>query len=156
VGGHFVPFALVVEATEGADGAEDVVAGGDNPLGILNDVFESEVDTAGAAAKEPCRMGVAIDGVAVGDSKVRVDPSNRAPQEEGFLDGFAFGVLADGAEALVTVEVWYGAPLEEDLCFAIYLIIHSNYPFSEHNSTKWGGFQGSVPWKRWVERKGDG
>lgn len=143
--GYLVPFSFVVEAAKGADGAENVIACGDNPLGIFDHVLEGEAETAGTAGKESGGVGVAIDGTGVRKVELTNDDIGRAPEEEGFLDGFTFGVMADGAGAVMAVEFGGGIGFEEGLCFAIYLIIHSNYPFSEHHSTNSGGFQELVP-----------
>jgi hypothetical protein len=100
-----VPFALIIETAVVADGAKNVIAGGGNLISLFNDVLKGEAETAATAGEQTCGMGMTIEGIGVGDFMVPVDPRNGAPLEEGFLDGLAFRVLADGAKPLMALEI---------------------------------------------------
>jgi len=101
----FVPFAFIIETTVVADSAKNVIAGGDNLIGLFDHVLKGKAETAATAGEQAGSVGMAIKGIAVGDLKLPVDPRNAAPLEEGFLDSVAFRVLADGAKPLMALEI---------------------------------------------------
>ena len=98
-----MPFTVIVEEAVSANGADNAVRAGGGVISVLDDVFKGEAETAAAAGEEASGVGGAINGAGALDMELEPDAIHGAPLEEGFLDGFAFGVVADGAAALVTV-----------------------------------------------------
>lgn len=99
------PAAVLVEASEGADGADDAIGGGANVLSLLDDVAEGVLGASEAAFKEADRVSVAVNYEAVAEIELIGEVGGPPPVKEGLLDGVTLGVVADGAVALVTGEI---------------------------------------------------
>ena len=97
------PLALIVDASEGAHGANDGVGGGHDARRFLDDVAEREADVAAAAIEKLEGAGVAIHGAAA-DFVFLGDFGGAVPAEETLLDGLAIGMRANSAVALVVFE----------------------------------------------------
>ncbi len=98
------PFAGVVEAGVSLDGVDDRVGGRRDALGRLDDVFEGEPEIVRAAGKEAVGVGVAVEAGAAGELELLLDEREGAPLEEGFVDGVAVGMAADGTGTAVVRE----------------------------------------------------
>ena len=105
---RFNPFAVIGEAAACTDGVDDVIAGDDCRAGLFDDLIERMADKAIAAGEEPHGMGVAVNGRVVGDSKLAGERFGALPVEEGVLNLFAVGVVADDATAPVPFEAGLG------------------------------------------------
>ena len=70
-------------------------------VGALDHVFEGVTQIAAAFGEEAGGVGVIVDGGAVGKHEAAMDAGSAVPVDEHFLDGFAFGMAADDAFALV-------------------------------------------------------
>lgn len=103
--GRLDPATVFVEATVSADRSDYAVCRDGAGRGFLDDVFEAESHVAGAAPEEIEGVGVAVDGAAVRELEFVADVARASPLDEGFLDGFAFWMLADAAAPNVAVEV---------------------------------------------------
>jgi hypothetical protein len=108
LGGDFGPAAVAVDATVGAHGAEDCVAGEGYVVNGFDEGVEGGVQTFAALEEKAGGAGVAVDGAVVGELVVVSEPRGGAPVDKFFFDGFAFGVVANNAAAAVAFE-------EEDL-----------------------------------------
>ena len=95
--------AVVGEAAGDLYGADYGVGVGLGLSGFFDDAVEGEADFGAAAEPEAGGVGMAIEGGEAGDIVVFDDLIVTGPVEEGFVDGFAFGVVADGAFAGVAV-----------------------------------------------------
>ncbi len=102
--GGLVPMAFVVEATVGADGANDVVGSGCDVCGLFEDEAEAVAELSGTLFEEAKGMGVAVNAAAVSESEFPGDVGGAAPVEEIVFDGLAAGMLADDAANGVVVE----------------------------------------------------
>jgi hypothetical protein len=102
--GRLDPFSGVVNARVGADGADNGIGCGNDPLGLLENAFERAAEIPAANGIEPGGIGMTVDGI-VGDFVILGDQGRAVPVDEGFLDGVAVGVTADTALALVTAQV---------------------------------------------------
>ena len=96
--GGFDPFAVVVDAGIGADGADDGVGGGCAALRVLDDEFEGVAEFAGTAGEEAGGVGVAVDGID-GEGELESEVFGAVPVEEVIVDVVALGVGADAAFA---------------------------------------------------------
>lgn len=88
--------------------------GGDvHSVYLVENAFEDESQVALAEREEAAGVGMAINGAAAGKMVVAVDLVWTVPIHEVILDGFAVGVVADMAEALVAFQgrsFWRRAP----------------------------------------------
>lgn len=96
------PFTVVFQAGASTDGADDAVGGDGGRHGALDNVFKRVAHVAAALLIEAHGVGMAVNASEAGEIVVIIQSKSITPVNEGFLDGFAFGVRADGAEALVT------------------------------------------------------
>jgi hypothetical protein len=116
-----VPAALVVDAGKGADGADDRVGGGDDPLSLFDEETEGVAGLLGSELGESEGPGVSPDDAAVAEAEFVGDGGWAVPVEDAFLDGVAVGVVADGAvgdvavEGAVGVSVGTSSPRRENL-----------------------------------------
>lgn len=91
----------------GADGANDVVSGGPDVLGLLDEVTQGVAGPVGTLFKESERVGMSVDRI-TGDIEFKGEVGGTLPMEETLLDGLASGVAADGAAYAVIGEIWLG------------------------------------------------
>lgn len=103
---RLVPAAVLVDAAEGADGADDAVGGGSAGFGLLDDVTEGVLCSGGAAFEEADGVRVSVDDEAIAELKVISEVGSTPPMKEGFVDGVTFRVVADGAMGFVAIEVY--------------------------------------------------
>lgn len=100
-------FAGIGDGDVGANGEKQGVHR-DARFGVaLKKIFEDEAEIAFAAGIETGGVGVAIEG-ALGDAVVELDGADGFPVEEGLLDVVAVLAAANGAFALVAVELGRG------------------------------------------------
>jgi hypothetical protein len=104
LGGDFGPAAVAVDATVGAHGAKDRVAGEGYIVDGFDEGVEGGVQTFAALEQKAGGAGVAVDGAIVAELVVVSEPRGRAPVDKFFFDGFAFGMVADDAAAAVSFE----------------------------------------------------
>ena len=90
---------VLIEAAGDFDGAENGVGVGLGFAGFFDDAIEGEADVAAALVPEAAGVGVTVEGGEAGEIVVFDDLVVPGPVEEGFVDGFAIGVRADGAFA---------------------------------------------------------
>lgn len=105
------PVTVGVEATVGANGADDGVATDSAAGGLFEEIFESEAHVLSPLFEEAKGVGVTVDAEPVGKLEFEFDVAGALPVEEGVLDGVEFLVVADGAEATVPRGVGLGAGL---------------------------------------------
>jgi len=91
--------AVLAEATGHFDSAEYRVAAGVGCVDLFDDAVEGGADGVAAALPEANGVGVAIKGRDAGEFVIADDGWDIRPVEEGFVDGLAIGVVADGAFA---------------------------------------------------------
>lgn len=96
--------AFVVEATVGADGADDVVGSGCDVCGLFEDETEAMTELIGTLFEEAEGVGMAVNAAAMAESEFPGDVGGAAPVEEIVFDGLAGGMLADDAANRVIVE----------------------------------------------------
>jgi hypothetical protein len=99
-----VPVAVLVEAGEGADGADDGVSRGDDALGLLDEEAEGVLGVFDALAEEAEGVGMTVKDAAVAEIEFEGDGGWAVPVKDGFVNRFAFGVIADGAMGYVSLE----------------------------------------------------
>ena len=104
LGGDFGPAAVTVDAAVGAHGAQDRVAGECYVVDGFDEGIERGVQTFAALQEQASGAGVAVDGAVVVEVVVLRELPGGAPVDEFFLDGFAFGMVADDAAAAVAFE----------------------------------------------------
>lgn len=104
----FVPVAAVVDAGEGADGADDGVGGRDDALGLFDEEAEGVTGLLGAEAEEAEGVAVPVDDAAVGEAEFVGDDGRTVPVKDGLVDCLSFGVIADGAVGYVAVKAAVG------------------------------------------------
>ena len=104
LGGDFGPAAVAVDAAVGAHGAQDRVAGECHVVDGFDEGVEGGVQTFAALGEQAGGAGVAVDGAVVVEFVVLRELPGGAPVDEFFLDGFAFGMVADDAAAAVAFE----------------------------------------------------
>jgi hypothetical protein len=97
------PFATVVEAGAGIDGAKNCVWAGPCLVNIFDKEFGGEAEILAAALVEASGARVAIDGAVIGESVLFANQFGVAPIDEILFEVGAPGVVADGAFALVAV-----------------------------------------------------
>jgi len=99
------PFAAFVDSRMGANGANEPFGGWRNALGLFDDVFERRAHIPVAELVQAQSAGVPVNGhVATREVELHPDEVDILPVKEGFLDGFALGVVTNDAQALVTRE----------------------------------------------------
>lgn len=94
--------AVAVETRKELDGADDGVGRNFDGHSALDDRFQGEANGVGAAVEETRGVGMAVDRRVVGDAVVLGDLDRAAPLQEILLDGFAVGMAADVAFAIVS------------------------------------------------------
>ena len=96
--------AVVVDAGEGADGANDGVGGGGDVLGFFDEESEGVARPFHAEAEEAEGVGVTVNDATVGQIEFVGESGRALPMKDALFDGFAFGVVADGALGFVICE----------------------------------------------------
>jgi hypothetical protein len=96
------PAAVFGETAVGADGADDAAGRGLHLTSALDDEFKRAADMASAAVEETGGVRMAVESGVVRDAVFLDDLGGAAPVEEGFFDGGAVGVFADGAASRVS------------------------------------------------------
>ena len=97
-----MPAALIVEATAGADSADDRVAGDFDVLDSFDDVLEDGAEMVTAEGVNPGGMSVAVERARVREIEISDDRLRADPSQEGFINIFPVGMAADCAFASVT------------------------------------------------------
>lgn len=103
--GWLDPFAAVVDAGAGVDGAEDDIGIGLGLIGMLDEKFGGEAQVLTAALVETQGARVAIDGVVIREIVILLNQVGAAPTDEGLFQVCAVGVMADGAFARVALKL---------------------------------------------------
>lgn len=98
------PFAAVVDASAGVDGAENDIGIGLGLIGMFDEEFGGEAQVLAAAFVETQGTRVAVDGVVIREIVLRLNQVGVAPIDEGLFHVCAVGVMADGAFAGVAFE----------------------------------------------------
>jgi len=98
------PFAAVVDACAGVDGAEDGVGIGPGLIGMLDEELGGKAQVPAAALVESLGARVAIDGVVIRELVLISDQVGIAPIDELFFYVSTVGVMADGTFARVAIE----------------------------------------------------
>ena len=98
------PFAPVVDASAGVDGAEDDIGIGLGLIGMFDEQFGGEAQVLAAAFVETQGARVAVDGVVIREIVLRLNQVGVAPIDEGLFHVCAVGVMAYGAFAGVAFE----------------------------------------------------
>ena len=104
--GRYDVGAVIPEAGAYFYGADDVADGGVGIAGSFDDAVEGGADSLAPASPEAYGVGVAVEAREAGEFVVVDDGGAGRPVEEGFVDGLAFGVVADGAFARVAFGGW--------------------------------------------------
>jgi len=104
-GGYDVD-AVIAEAGANFDGADDVTGVGIGIAGFFDDAVEGGADGLAPASPEADGVHVAIEAREAGEFVAVDDARAGCPVEEGFVDGLAIGVVADGAFAGVAFGGW--------------------------------------------------
>lgn len=102
--GGFVPMAVFVEATIGANRADDVICGRRDVCGLFHDQAKAVAELAGALLEESQSVSVAVNTPAMAEIEFLGDLGGTAPVQEILLDRLAVGMLADDAANAVVVE----------------------------------------------------
>jgi hypothetical protein len=100
---RFYVAVVLIEAAGHFYGAEYGVAAGIAVAGSFDEAIEGAADFDAAQAPEAAGVGMAVESGEAWKIVVPDDAFAPRPVEEGFVDGFAFGVVADGAFAGVAV-----------------------------------------------------
>ena len=100
----FVPLAVVVDAGEGADGADDGVGCGNDALGLFDEETEGVSGLFRSHSEEAEGVGMSVNDASVSEVEFVGDGGWTMPMEDRSFDVFAFGVIADGALGRVVVE----------------------------------------------------
>jgi len=95
---------MIVDAGEGADGANDGVGAGHDALGLFDEEAEGVAGLLRASAEEAEGVGVPVDDAAVAEIEFVGDDGWAVPVKDALLDGFAIGVVADGTVGDVAEE----------------------------------------------------
>jgi len=99
------PLALVVDASAGADGAEDLFGGGVHRIGVLDEKLGGEAQVGAAFLEQAGGAGVTIDGPEIVEAILPFDQLGVAPTDEMLFDADAIGTAADEALAGVALEL---------------------------------------------------
>ncbi len=102
--GRLEPLAVLGDVGEDAQGAEDGGGGRRGLFGAFDDAFADAAKIEAAALEKSGGGSVAVNGRARGERKFVADSVFGAPVDEVGFDGFAIGMLADGAFASVASE----------------------------------------------------
>ena len=102
---RFVPAAVLVDAAEGSDGADDAVGGRTAGFSLLDDVAEGVLRSGGAAFEKADGVRMAVDHQAIAEFEVIREVRGPPPVKEGFVDSVSFRMVADGAMGFVTLRV---------------------------------------------------
>jgi hypothetical protein len=105
-GGWFDPIARVVEASVGADGANDGVRGRSGARGAFENVLEDGANVAPALVEEAEGVSVRVNRAIVRQLIISGDVPNLAPVEKFLLDGRAIRMMANGAFARMALETF--------------------------------------------------
>ena len=97
------PFAELVNVRVGVHGFDDGSSCNFNDFCAFDDRFERDTDGFSATSKNAGGVDVPVDGGMVWNTVLPGDLVWAAPAEEIVFDGFAMGMAADRAGALVTV-----------------------------------------------------
>lgn len=108
--GRFDPFSGFVDVGVGADGAYDGASRDRDFARVLDDSIERETEIPFAPSPEAGGMGMAVNGLAVGEIVLVGHNVGTAPMEESCLDGASLRVAADTALARVTVKICGASP----------------------------------------------
>ncbi|HVA16920.1 MAG TPA: hypothetical protein VMV59_04305 [Candidatus Dormibacteraeota bacterium] len=103
--GRVDPFACVVDARDGADGANDGVGRDGHFADAFDDAFESETKIQAAAREQAGGVGMAVDGREITEMIALDEVEGIAPVEEIEFDGGAGGMIADAAFGGVAGEI---------------------------------------------------
>jgi hypothetical protein len=98
------PFAAVIDACAGVDGAEDGVGIGLGLIGMLDEELGGKAQVPAAAFVESLGACVAIDGVVIRELVLISDQVGISPIDELFFYVGTVGVMADGTFARVAIE----------------------------------------------------
>ena len=90
-----VPMAVVVDAREGADGANNRVGGWDDALGLFDEEAEGVAGLLRASVEEAEGVGMSVNDAAVGEIEFVGDDGWAVPVKDALLDGFAVGMITD-------------------------------------------------------------
>jgi hypothetical protein len=99
--------AVVGDASVGAHGADDRVAGNFRVVTVLENAIECAADVASAASVESYGAGVAIDHALVEAVGLR-DIVGMLPLDEFVLDFLALGVAANEASTFMALAIGCG------------------------------------------------
>src|SRR5208282_3067550 len=102
--GRVDPFAAVVDAGAGVDGAQDDIGIGLGLIGMFDEEFGGEAQILAATFVKPASARVAIDGAVTREFVVLLDEVGVAPVDEVLFDVGALAVIADSAFAGVAFE----------------------------------------------------
>ncbi len=97
MGGRIDPFAGIVDAGDGAGGADDSVGRNRDFVDALDDALHGEAKIEAAFREEAGGMGVTVDRCEIAEMVAAGEVGGIAPIEEIELDGVAVGVVADAA-----------------------------------------------------------
>lgn len=100
MGGCFDPVAIVIDATEGVNSADDGVGGGIDKGRAFDEVAESKSNVAIAALEEICCVRVTENRRAAHLVEIG-DLAGRKPMDELVVDGITLRMPANGATTLV-------------------------------------------------------
>jgi hypothetical protein len=104
--GRYDVGAVIPEAGAYFYGADDVAGGGVGIAGSFDEAVEGGADGLAPASPEANGVDVSVEAREAGEFVVVDDARAGRPVEEGFVDGFAFRVVADGAFAGVAFGGW--------------------------------------------------
>ncbi|HKS67390.1 MAG TPA: hypothetical protein VJR26_09155 [Candidatus Acidoferrales bacterium] len=99
-----MPASFVVEASEGADGTDDGIGGGNHASGLLHNLGKDVASFRGALLKEAKGMAVTVNGQSVVEVEFVGDTGRRLPMEDCLFYGVTFGVIADRAARFMADE----------------------------------------------------
>lgn len=102
--GRLGPLAGIADAGIGADRANDGIAAHACAGGSFDEVVERGKHVFAAGGDESVGAGVAVDGAVVVNLILAGDFPDVVPVEIFLLDGFAIGVVTDGAGGAVAAE----------------------------------------------------
>ena len=102
--GRLYPTAVVVNATEGANGLEDVASCGCEVFDFFDDVGRGHADIFHAARVNAGGVSVTVDDAGVAEVVVVGDGAGGMPVEKVLFKEFAIEMVADDAFTGVTIE----------------------------------------------------
>ena len=98
--------AVIAEAGANFYGADDVADAGAGIDSSFNDAVEGGADGLAPAPPKADGVHMAVEAREAGEFVVVDDARAGRPVEEGFVNGVALGVVADGAFAGVAIGGW--------------------------------------------------